>query len=199
MIYESEYAWAVISPDLIKEMQCRNMHLTDVDRDCVIDSIGYAKEKLNLKADDEADRDSLRDVVAIAAENTAVKKLCFMLENAARFITQDEKRALEWASRRLAFYEDRADYGKTSGGIVNWNWLVTYSPALAAIIMQAYTKATAIAVELARQELAEADLCRRCTDADKDTHRSASGLRGCEPYCQKIVDLRIDFESMDVF
>ncbi len=116
MIYESEYAWAVISPDLIKEMQCRNMHLTDVDRDCVIDSIGYAKEKLNLKADDEADRDSLRDVVAIAAENTAVKKLCFMLENAARFITQDEKRALEWASRRLAFYEDRADYGKTSGG-----------------------------------------------------------------------------------
>lgn len=106
MIYESEYAWAVISPDLIKEMQCQNMHLTDVDRNCVIDSIGYAKEKLNFKADDEPDRDSLRDVVAIAAENTAVKKLCFMLENAARFITQDEKRALEWASRRLAFYED---------------------------------------------------------------------------------------------
>ena len=49
MIYESEYAWAVISPDLIKEMQCQNMHLTDVDRNCVIDSIGYAKEKLNFK------------------------------------------------------------------------------------------------------------------------------------------------------
>ena len=48
MIYESEYAWAVISPDLIKEMQCQNVHLADVDRDCVIDSIGYAKEKLNL-------------------------------------------------------------------------------------------------------------------------------------------------------
>lgn len=64
MIYESEYAWAVISPDLIKEMQCQNMHLTDVDRNCVIDSIGYAKEKLNFKADDEPDRDSLRDVVA---------------------------------------------------------------------------------------------------------------------------------------
>lgn len=199
MIYESEYAWAVISPDLIKEMQCQNVHLADVDRDCVIDSIGYAKEKLNLKADDEADRDSLRDAVAIAAENTAVKKLCFMLENVAQLITHDEKRALEWTSRRLAFYEDRADYGKTSGGSVNWNRLVTYSPALAAIIMQTYTKATAIAAELARQELAEADLCRRCTDVDKDTHRSASGLRGCEPYCQKIVDLRIDFESMDVF
>lgn len=26
MIYESEYAWAVISPDLIKEIQCQNMH-----------------------------------------------------------------------------------------------------------------------------------------------------------------------------
>lgn len=184
MIYESEYAWAQVSPELIKEMQCQNRHLTDVDRDCVIDSVGYAKEKLNLKADDEADRDSLRDVVAIAAENTAVKKLCFMLEKAAQFITQDEKRAY---------------YGKTSGGSVNWNRLVTYSPALAAIIMQAYTKATAIAAELARQALAEADLCRKCTDTDKDTHRSASGLRGCELYCQKIVNLRMDFESMDVF
>lgn len=198
MIYESEYAWAVISPDLIKKMQCQNMHLTDVDRNCVIDSIGYAKEKLNFKADDEPDRDSLRDVVAIAAENTAVKKLCFMLENAARFITQDEKRVLEWASRRLAFYEDSGLW-QNFGRQLNWNRLVTYSPALAAIIMQVYTKATAIAAELARQELAEADLCRRCTDVDKDTHRSASGLRGCEPYCQKIVDLRIDFESMDVF
>ena len=180
-------------------MQCQNRHLTDVDRDCVIDSVGYAKEKLNLKADDEADRDSLRDVVAIVAENTAVKKLCFMLEKAARFITQDEKRALEWASRRLAFYEDRADYGKTSGGSVNWNRLVTYSPALAAIIMQAYTKATAIAAELARQELAETDLCRRCTDADKDAHKSTSGLRRCEPDCQKMADLKTDFESMNVF
>lgn len=199
MIYESEYAWTVISPDLIKEIQCRNAHLSDVDRDHVIDSVGYAKEKLNLKADDTADRDRLRDVVAIAAENTAVKKLYFMLENAARLITQDEKRALEWISRRLAFYEDRADYGETSGNSVNWNRLVTYSPALAAIIMQTYTKAASIAAELARQELAEADLCRRCAESYKDAHRSTSGLRRCEPDCQKMADLKTDFESMNVF